>query len=930
MRRAGRFTFGILCLLTAQMPAAAVEPDDTPWDLRGTDAAGKPKTIDDLLARDQLTIIEDTDIPPPPGQDQRDLLDNQSGERFEEDRLTPKLPAEIHPAPSRAPDTALFPVDSAPVAPSVAIKRVDPAPPAEPPVTKTLEPASQDDLSARNGHLSPEAVAPIAAPRRAVTPVGPAAPAASTAAAPESPSAAPPAAQAEQTRTQPAPAQPPATGVRPSATGPAQAANAPSPVAAPAAATQAAQSPGQTGPGKFLPTQAAPSPTTPAPKPSEAAPGVTLPPSPAVAVQSPAPAALPTAPPPHAAVAHDGYDPGAPPPLAVPSEQVSQPSVAVNGKLYLPLRRYFETKAAVTLSGYDMEDRAALSAYYDKTVGEAMWVSRSGFNSAAETLIEEIKKADEWGLASADYKLPGLVKVGAGDFNYEDLADAEIKLSLAAMEYARHARGDRINNPAEQLSSYLDRKPQIIERPKLLDELAAAPDKAAFLRGLHPKHPQFAKLRELLLKTRAAQIAGKELEPIPDGPKITPGKTHWQVALLRQRLNVTSPPQKPDGSPADAEYYDEALARAVIDYKEKNEISPASATVTNDLRRALNKSQIVSEDAILANMEEWRWMPDDLGATHVFVNVPEFLVRVKKNDQIIHEERIVTGRIETQTPIFSNRMKTIVFQPSWNVPESIKVNELLPKLRAGDNPIASQGLRLERNGRDIDVWDVDWNTQDIRNYHIFQPPGDANVLGIVKFLFPNKHSVYLHDTPTKRLFSEKVRTFSHGCMRVRNPVQLAEVIMAEDKGWDKEQVNELITTGPEDNDITLDKPLPVHVTYFTLWVADNGEVKSFADVYGHEKRIILGLHGRWEEIEKAPDHLAPADPNLAASTREDWGDEDGEPAQRRRAKAARYSEDQPTRQVYRAPPLPPPGYKQVSPKKNGSVITDLFNNIFGN
>ncbi|MEQ1717753.1 MAG: L,D-transpeptidase family protein, partial [Hyphomicrobium sp.] len=509
-----------------------------------------------------------------------------------------------------------------------------------------------------------------------------------------------------------------------------------------------------------------------------------------------------------------------------------------------------------------------------------------------------------------------------------------IKLSLVAMEYARHARGDRIDTPSEQLSSYLDRKPQLVERPKLIEALAGATDTGAYLRSLHPKHAQFELLREKLLEVRAAQKSGNEPEAIPEGPKITPGKVHWQVAILRRRLNVAMQAAKPDGTPMEEGYYDETLARAVIQYKEKNALEPINATISNDLRKALNQKSRLDERMLLANMEQWRWMPETLGETYVWVNIPEFLVRVKKHEQIIHEERIVTGRYETQTPIFSNRLKTVVFQPSWNVPESIKVNELLPKLRGGDNPIASQGLRIERNGRDIDVWDIDWNRQDIRNYHIFQPPGDANVLGIVKFLFPNQHSVYLHDTPSKRLFNEKVRTFSHGCMRVRNPVQLAEVIMAEDKGWDKAKVNEMITTGPEDNDVALDRAIPVHVTYFTAWVDDAGEVKTFADVYGHEQRIKLGLEGRWSEIVKNRDHLAPADPGLIAATtsREDWGDQDEDRPVRagRRSRPQRYSfDDEDPRPLARA--QPPPGYRQVYPKKkSGSPISDIFNNIFGN
>ena len=612
-----------------------------------------------------------------------------------------------------------------------------------------------------------------------------------------------------------------------------------------------------------------------------------------------------------------------PPPLAVPSSPVLRATVAVNGKLYLPLKHYFETRGVVTLKDYDLADRTALAAFYEKQAGESLWLNKDGFNDTAANLIAEIQKADEWGLSSADYKLPGLAKIGNGAFHDDDLADTEIKLSLVAMEYARHARGDRIDNPTEQLSSYLDRKPQLVERPKLLEGFASAPDKGAYLRSLHPKHEQFELLRQKLLALRTSN-GKEEFEIIPDGPKITPGKVHWQVRLVRQRLKVELPATKADNSPMEDGYFDEALARAIIGYKTKNEIEPINATITSALRTALNKSDRIDERMLLANMEQWRWMPDELGDTHVWVNIPEFLVRVKRGESIIHEERIIAGKHETQTPVFSNRMRTVVFQPPWNVPESIKVNEFLPSLRNGGNPIEKQGLVMQRNGRDVDAWDIDWSQQDIRNYHIFQPPGDANVLGIVKFLFPNKHSVYLHDTPTKRLFNEKSRTFSHGCMRVRNSLQLAEVIMSIDKGWDKEKIQELITTGPENTEVALDRPLPVHVTYFTIWVAEDGQVKTFADVYGHEQRIKLGLEGRWGEIAKKRDHLAPSEPQ-AVSSSEDWDEIPERPVRRNRPTRYTYRQDAPG---YRD--QPPAAYRQIQPKKKAPGLSDLLNGMFGN
>lgn len=557
--------------------------------------------------------------------------------------------------------------------------------------------------------------------------------------------------------------------------------------------------------------------------------------------------------------------PAAPPPT--PAAPVTQPSVALNGKIYLPLKRYLDTRAETELAPYPASDRAALAAHYENTVGEALWVSRTGFNEAARALIAEIEKAGEYGLNATDYAIPQL-EPRNGDYAFGDLAAAEAKLSLVAMAYARHARGDRIGTPTEQLSSYIDRKPQIIEAPKVLADLLAAPDKGEYLRSLHPKHEQFGLMRQKLAELRAHKRDGTLPQPVPMGPKLTPGKDHAHITLVRALIGTPVPTRKPDGSPARDTYFDEDLARAIIDHKTKQQIEPATATITDTLRKSLNARASLDENTIIANLEQWRWMPEDLGETHVWVNIPEFAVRVRKNGTTLHDERIVTGRYETQTPIFSNRMRTVVFQPYWNVPDSIKVNELLPGLRAGRNPIAEQGLQMKRGSQIVDATQIDWNRQDIRNYHIYQPPGPKNVLGVVKFLFPNKHAVYLHDTPAKKLFNERLRTFSHGCMRVRDPVRLAEVIMAEDKGWNSTNVQQLVSEGPPDNEITLDRPIPVHVSYFTVWVNGDGTVATFPDIYGHEKRIKLALAGRWEEIDKGSDHLAPADPGVVA-TRDD-------------------------------------------------------------
>jgi murein L,D-transpeptidase YcbB/YkuD len=266
-------------------------------------------------------------------------------------------------------------------------------------------------------------------------------------------------------------------------------------------------------------------------------------------------------------------------------------------------------------------------------------------------------------------------------------------------------------------------------------------------------------------------------------------------------------------------------------------------------------------------MEMWRWMKDDLGETHIFANVPEFMVRVVKAGATIHEERIVVGELGKQTSIFTRNLKTIVFKPLWRVPESIKVRELWPNLRRGGSLFRVHELQLQtKDGQPLDYRTIDWRTADIRDYEVVQPPGRRNVMGVVKFTFPSQHTIFMHDTIDKWMFASQQRTTSHGCLRLRNPMRMAEVVLAEDKGWSPEQVQASMRDGPANNEIVIDKKIPMHIVYFTARVDDAGALRFYPDVYGHEKRVSLALAGRWSEIDIGRDHLAPVQPGEDVSS----------------------------------------------------------------
>lgn len=501
--------------------------------------------------------------------------------------------------------------------------------------------------------------------------------------------------------------------------------------------------------------------------------------------------------------------------------------------------------------GNDAGDRKALHAFYSGDGAAAMWVAGGAVTPRGEALVRALKSADDWGLSSKSFEEAISTASGSGSAE-----DKELALSLAALAYARHARGGRIMAPADDLSSYLDRKPQLLAPEDVVAGLASAGDVTAYLEDLHPPHEAFANLKKALKRLRQEDTDAEKVVRIPDaGPYLRLGSNHPHVGLIRERLGVP-PSQGADDETADPNAFDDAVEAAVKAFQAENGLG-SDGVVGPRTRAAFNGGKrAVSEQMLIANMEMWRWMPRDLGALHVLVNVPEFEMRVIKNGRVLHDERIIIGKTDKQTPVFSDEMETIVFNPMWGVPNSIKVNELLPSLARGGSTFERQNLRLSYNGRTVDPRTVNWAQADIRNYHVFQPPGPGNVLGVVKFLFPNRHQVYMHDTPTKNLFNSTTRTYSHGCMRVRNPMRLAEVLLEADQAWPANRVASMVG-GSSERHVTLERHVPVHVVYQTAIADADGNVRGVSDIYQHEKRVRLALAGDWSSIPRHRDHLAP-------------------------------------------------------------------------
>jgi murein L,D-transpeptidase YcbB/YkuD len=492
-------------------------------------------------------------------------------------------------------------------------------------------------------------------------------------------------------------------------------------------------------------------------------------------------------------------------------------------------------------------EQGVLVEYYSIPAKPLLWVDENGVTDRAKSVLEEVARADDYGLRAVDYELPNPEAFDPDDRTAIDwLADAEVKISFAVLRYAHDARGGRIK--PSRLTKNLSPTLSLPEPLEVLETIAVERDPALYLRKFQPSHPQFELLRRKLLEVRGEAAPSTHSIIIPDGAVLKKGIDHEHVALLRKRLEVSS-------QGTNENFYDDAVDNAVRTFQKLHGV-PNDGLVGAGTRRLLNQeihaqADLVKKRLILLNMERWRWLPHDLGPFYVNVNVPEFMARVVKDSRVVHATRVVVGKPDTQTPIFSDEMQEVVFGPYWNVPTSIKVEEIRPYLReetawffGGWNTSIFQrhGLRVRYGGREVDPGTIDWNRVDIRNLEIFQPPGADNVLGRVKFVFPNQYDVYMHDTTQKELFAKPVRAESHGCVRVQNPDELAAILLDFDQGWSAARVESAIQNG-YDQHIALSRKIPVHITYFTLWVNEDGSASTFGDLYGHDARIAVALFG---------------------------------------------------------------------------------------
>ena len=484
---------------------------------------------------------------------------------------------------------------------------------------------------------------------------------------------------------------------------------------------------------------------------------------------------------------------------------------------------------------------AAIAGFYAENP-DPLWLDGQGLpNEAARKVALMFADADQYGLQAGDY---ALATEPVADDAAASLA-FELSMTAAALQYASDARHG-VTNP-DKISGYHDFPQNKADHDKVLRQMAVASDRVAYLLGAHPADPAFA-----ALKRELAELAPKDSsEPAPitiaPGTFIKPGQINTELAniieLARRRADETIKTDHAQVLASDhsiGEYTPEVV-EFVRDMQRSLKLTPDGIIGKNTIRRLVGEKKDTAESKrqkVRLAMERLRWHPDHLGTRHVLINQPAYRVALNDGGREVISMKAVVGKSTNQTNFFHDTIEYVEFNPYWGVPRSILVNEMLPKLRQNGGYLDQLGYEITNGrGQQIASASVDWfDVGSNFPYDVRQPPGPRNALGRLKIMFPNRHSIYMHDTPAKSLFSRRKRAYSHGCVRLERPQEMAAAVL----GTSIADIKSEISTGINGKR-NLKSKLPVYVSYYTAWPGADGKVLYYSDVYKRDAYLTKAL-----------------------------------------------------------------------------------------
>ncbi len=475
---------------------------------------------------------------------------------------------------------------------------------------------------------------------------------------------------------------------------------------------------------------------------------------------------------------------------------------------------------------------ATLEAFYEGRHYRPVLLRSGRLVPGAAKVIEAVRSVGDHGLSLKRYDVDRLADAMAAE------TTNPIRLELEVLDLWLVVGAHLLGGAVDPKSIHADWNisPRQRDLVEALRGAAETGDLADALLALAPSQPGYQRLLAALARYRAAAAAGGW----PALPKTSPlreGDDGADVVALRERLRAEGDLQAVAAGSFDADVV-EAIKAAQIRYG-----LTASGQLDATTTRALGVAASDRADQIAANLERWRWLPEDLGSTHVRVNIAAFEVEAWKDGARVSSMKAVVGKLYRETPVFSDSITHVVLNPRWSVPIKLAVKDVLPKIQKDPAFLRKHGFKVfsATTGAEVDPADVPWGELGPRKfaYILRQEPGPDNALGQLKIMFPNPHDVYLHDTPKRHLFKEAKRAFSSGCVRLEDPRGLA-VFLLDDARWDRARIDKAIATGREQT-VWLRQPVPVHLQYWTAWVDADGTVHFRDDLYGRDDRLVRAL-----------------------------------------------------------------------------------------